>query len=109
MNDGSGTDGFHLVLTAINSGRAGRIVIDGGATGLTTQNVVNGEDAAVFYGGSNSTSSLLVTSSSNQLTGIIPGVTVQLQGTGAASLNVALEQLPFPRNCKISPRLSMGS
>ena len=66
----------------------GRVVIDGGATNLKTHNVVNARDASVFYGSSDGAQSLLITSSSNQLTGVIPGVTVQLQGTGAVTLNV---------------------
>ncbi len=88
VNDGSGNNGYHLAFTALNSGRAGRFVIDGGGTSLTTQNVVQAQDAAVFYGGSNAAQSLLISSSSNQLTGIVPGVTLQLQGTGSANLNV---------------------
>src|SRR6185437_90573 len=89
VNDGSGTNGFHLAFTSLNSGRAGRVVIDGGATSINTQTVVQAKDATVFYGDENSANSLLITSSSNQVTGIIPGVTLQLQGTGAATLNVA--------------------
>ncbi|HWE00991.1 MAG TPA: flagellar filament capping protein FliD [Tepidisphaeraceae bacterium] len=91
VNDGSGSNAYHLAITALNSGRDGRIVIDGGTTSLKTQNIVNAQDATVFYGGSNSGNSLLLTSSTNQLTGVIPGVTVQIQGAGQASLNVALD------------------
>src|SRR5665213_2407632 len=89
VNDGSGVDGYHLAFTAMNSGRAGRIVIDGGATNLSTQNMVDAQDAAVFVGGSGSAQPLLVTSSTNQVTGIIPGVTMQLTGAGASTLNPA--------------------
>jgi len=90
VNDGSGVNGYHLSLTASNTGRAGRVVIDGGTTGVQTQNVVQGQDAAVFYGGTDAAQSLLVTSSSNQLTNIIPGVTIQLQGASPnpVTLNV---------------------
>lgn len=91
VNDGSGNNGYHLAISALNPGLNGSFTFDGGTTGVTTQNVVDAQNAAVFYGGTNSSQSLLVTSSTNQLTGIIPGVTVQLQGTGAATLNVALD------------------
>ena len=91
VNDGSGINGFHLALTALNSGESGRFVFDGGTTSLTAQNVVNAQNAAVFYGGDNSSQSLLLTSNTNQLAGIIPGVSIQLQGTGAATVNVALD------------------
>lgn len=89
VNDGSGLNGYHLSLTALNTGRAGRVVVDGGTTNLTTQSLVDAQDAAVFIGGAGSAQPLLVTSSSNQLTGVIPGVTVQLQGPGSTTLNVA--------------------
>ncbi|HET6251811.1 MAG TPA: flagellar filament capping protein FliD, partial [Tepidisphaeraceae bacterium] len=88
VNDGTGQNGYHLSLTAQNSGLNGRVVIDTGTTNVKTTNVVNAQNAAVFYGGANSSQDLLVTSSTNQLTGIVPGVTIQLQGTGDATLNV---------------------
>ena len=89
VSDGSSVNGFHLALTALNTGRDGRFVFDGGATGLNAENVVQAQNASVFYGGAGSSNSLLITSSSNQLAGVIPGVTVQLQGTGSTSLTVA--------------------
>lgn len=91
VNDGSGNNGYHLSLTALNSGRSGRFVFDGGTTSLVTQNVVNAQDAAVFYGGSNAANPLLVTSSTNQVANVIPGVTLTLQGTGQTTLNVAAD------------------
>ena len=78
INDGSSQDPYRLSLTATNSGIAGRLVIDAGATGLSFRNLVNAQDAAVFVGGTGSSQPLLVTSSTNQLTKIIPGVTVSL-------------------------------
>ncbi len=91
VNDGSGQNGEHLSLTAFNSGVAGRVVIDGGATTLTTQNLVQAQDAAVFYGGGNGSKSLLITSDTNQISNVIPGVTLQLTGVsnGPVTLNVA--------------------
>jgi flagellar hook-associated protein 2 len=90
VNDGSGVNGYHLSLTATNSGQAGRVVIDGGATNIQTRNLVEGQDAAVFMGSGDAANSLLITSSTNQLTGVIPGVTVTLHGasTSPVTLNV---------------------
>lgn len=88
VNDGSGVNGYHLSLTATNSGKAGQVVIDGGTTSLVTNTVVQAQDAAVFYGGSGSSQPLLITSSTNQLSNVIPGVTIQL--TGASSNPVTL-------------------
>ncbi|MDB5330604.1 MAG: flagellar hook-associated 2 domain protein [Phycisphaerales bacterium] len=88
VNDGSGVNGYRLSLTATNSGRNGRVVIDGGTTNLTTQKLVEGQDAAVFFGGADASQSLLVTSSTNQLSNVIAGVNITL--TGASQSPVTL-------------------
>ncbi|MDB5172872.1 MAG: flagellar hook-associated 2 domain protein [Phycisphaerales bacterium] len=88
VNDGSGVNGFRLSLTSTNTGRNGRVVIDGGATNLTTQKLVEGQDAAVFFGGADASQSLLLTSSSNQLSNVIAGVNITL--TGASQSPVTL-------------------
>ena len=90
LNDGSGVSPFRLSMTAFNSGRAGRLSFDAGATGLDTRTLVDAQDAAVFVGGTASAEPLLVTSSTNQLTGIVPGVNIELQGvsTQPVTLNV---------------------
>ena len=91
INDGSGASPYRLSITATNSGKAGRLVIDGGATGIQVRNLVEGQDAAVFLGGTGTAQPLLITSSTNQLTGVIPGVTVSLQGASNSpvTLNIA--------------------
>ncbi len=78
INDGSSSSPYRLSLNSINSGRAGRVVIDSGATNLGVQNLVSSQDAAVFVGGGESDQPLLVTGSGNTLAGILPGVTLNL-------------------------------
>src|SRR5690606_27450968 len=80
INDGSGAAPYHLSLNARNGGYAGRIVFDAGTTALATQTLVEAQDAAVFLGGSDIEQPLLITSSRNQITGVIPGVTLDLHG-----------------------------
>ncbi len=92
VNDGSGASPYRLSLTSFNTGRAGRVVLDAGATSLGTRNLVEGQDAAVFLGGAGSSQPLLVTSSQNSLTNVIPGVTVQLQGTSTSPVTLALSR-----------------
>ena len=91
VNDGSGGSAYRLSLTAINSGTAGRVVFDAGATALRTHDLVKAQDAAVFLGGAGADQPLLISSSTNQLTNVIPGVTVQLTGVSdqPVTLNVA--------------------
>lgn len=90
INDGSDGAPFRLSLTARNSGRAGRILFDAGATSLQTRNLVESQDAAVFFGDATATQPLLVTSSTNQLANVIKGVTIDLHGVsdGPVTLNI---------------------
>lgn len=94
VNDGSGVNGYHLSLTATNSGKAGQVVIDGGTTSLVTNTVVQAQDAAVFYGGSGSSQPLLITSSTNQLSNVIPGVTIQLTGASPNPVTLNITRDP---------------
>lgn len=91
INDGSGVSPFRLSLNAINSGRNGRVVFDAGTSQLATRNLVESQDAAVFLGGTDTSQPLLITGSDNQLSGVIPGVTINLNGvsTGPVTLNIA--------------------
>ncbi|HWE92947.1 MAG TPA: flagellar filament capping protein FliD [Tepidisphaeraceae bacterium] len=94
VNDGSGVNGYRLSLTATNSGRNGRVVIDGGSTNLTTQKLVEGQDAAVFFGGADASQSLLVTSSTNQLSNVIAGVNITLTGASASPVTLNVTRDP---------------
>jgi flagellar hook-associated protein 2 len=90
INDGSSTAPYRLSLTAVNSGQAGQVIIDGGTTNLGIRNLVNAQDAAVFYGGSGTTEPLLVTSNTNQLTNLIKGVTVNLVSASSAPVSLSV-------------------
>jgi len=96
VNDGSSGAPYRLSLTAVNSGEAGRVIVDSGTTNLGFRNLVNAQDAAVFYGGSGGSQPLLITSNTNQLTNVIKGVTVNL--VSASSSPVSLSVSPDPTN-----------
>jgi flagellar hook-associated protein 2 len=96
VNDGSSGSPYRLSLTAVNSGTAGQVIVDSGTTNLGFRNLVNAQDAAVFYGGSGGTQPLLITSNTNQLTNVIKGVTVNL--VSASSSPVSLSVTPDPTN-----------
>ena len=91
INDGSGTAPFRLSLTARNSGLDGRVMIDAGTTALNTQTLVQAQNAAVFLGGVGSEQPLLISSSSNQISGAIQGVNITLNGVSdnPVTLNVS--------------------
>jgi flagellar hook-associated protein 2 len=94
INDGSPSAPYRLSLTSVNSGAAGRVVIDGGTTSLGLTNLVSGQDAAVFYGGDGSSQPLLVTSNTNQLTNLIKGVTVNLVGASGSPVTLSVTADP---------------
>jgi flagellar hook-associated protein 2 len=88
--NGGGTNGYHLEISSVSAGTAGRIVINGGTTGLQTRNLVEAENANVFVGGSGNTNPLLVTSSTDNVTDLIPGVTVNLLATSTSPVTLSI-------------------
>jgi flagellar hook-associated protein 2 len=94
INDGSGATPYRLSLSANNSGEDGRFVFDAGTTGLTTRNLVQAQDAAVFVGGQGAAQPLLVTSSSNQITNVVNGVTISLQNVSSTPVTLTVARDP---------------
>jgi flagellar hook-associated protein 2 len=92
INDGSSVAPYRLSLTANNSGTAGGVVVDTGTTNLGTQTLVNAQNAAVFIGSSTSSQPLLVTSSTNNITNVISGVTLNLQGVSSSPVTLNVSQ-----------------
>ena len=90
ISDGSSTSPYRLSLTANNSGKAGQVVFDAGSTSLGTTNLVDAQDAAVFVGGSGTGKPLLVTSSTNQVTNVIKGVTLNLVSASSKSVQLSV-------------------
>lgn len=87
INDGSATSPYRLNLTAVNSGYEGRVTFDAGNTQLGASQLVAGQDAAVFVGSGGSTP-LLISSRQNQITGIVPGLTVTLVGASSSPVTI---------------------
>jgi len=58
---------------------------------VQTRNLVEAQDAVVFYGAAGGSEPLIITSSTNQLTNVIKGVTIDLHGASSqpVSLNIA--------------------
>ncbi len=88
INDGTGSAPFRLSLNATNSGKAGRVTMDGGATNLDTRTLVQAQDAAVFVGSADAAEPLLITASRNQIAGVIKGVNIDLQGVSKEPVTV---------------------
>ncbi|CAN5700855.1 hypothetical protein BH09PLA1_BH09PLA1_31210 [soil metagenome] len=90
INDGTGNAPYRLSLNATGIGRAGRVVIDAGATSLDVHNLVEAQDAAVFLGSAGSAQPLLVTASKNQLAGVIKGVNIELHNVSDKPVTLAV-------------------
>ncbi|MGA2498480.1 MAG: flagellar filament capping protein FliD [Tepidisphaeraceae bacterium] len=90
INDGSGAAANRLSLTSRFSGKAGRFVFDAGDTRLQTSNLVKAQNAAVFFGGGDTQNPVLITSSTNQLTNVVRGLTIDLNGVSASPVTVSV-------------------
>jgi flagellar hook-associated protein 2 len=91
INDGSGVAPYRLSLTSRNTGRSGRVLIDTGSlTALQPTDLIQAQDAAVFLGSGDGPEPLLVTAGTNQIQGVIKGVTVELHGVSDKPVSLAV-------------------
>lgn len=92
VNDGSSATPYRISLAARNSGRAGRFTFDAGSTILQTSNLVEAQDAAVLYGGAGGDQSLVITSSTNQISGMVKGLTLDLHSVTSSPVTVTVTE-----------------
>lgn len=91
IRDGSGATPFKLSLTATGSGSAGRVVVDSGSFDFGLSTISRGQDARVFFGGTDPTTAVLLTSTTNRLDDVVAGVQIDLKAASdkAVTLNVS--------------------
>ncbi len=95
IRDGSAGTPFRLSLTARNPGSAGAFVFDDGGLGLNTFELAEARDAVVFLGaGGSNGESVTITSSSNTLDEVLPGVTINLLATSDQPVQVTVSDNP---------------
>lgn len=92
INDGSTVNPVRLSVNAVNSGLAGRFTFDGGATGVELTTLVRAQNAAVFLGSSDVPDPVLLTSSTNTLADVVPGVTLNLANASNTPVTVSVSQ-----------------
>ncbi|MBN1492218.1 MAG: flagellar filament capping protein FliD, partial [Phycisphaerae bacterium] len=90
INDGSQVAPYRLSIASRVQGTPGRVLIDGGGTGLSFATLVEAKDAMVFFGPADSPNSIRLISSTNTLTGFVKGVTVNLTGTSDKAVEVTV-------------------
>jgi flagellar hook-associated protein 2 len=90
INDGSGATPFRLSLSAQNSGQLGRFTFDAGTTSLGVDTLTRASNAAVFLG--TGASAVLLSSSSNTLANVLPGVSLNLVSANDNPVTVSVTQ-----------------
>lgn len=88
ISDGAGATPFRLALTSKISGRDGRFIVDTGSVDLGLSQLAAGENALAFFGAGDVASSIAVSSSSNIIDDILPGVKIDLKGTSQNVINL---------------------
>ncbi len=92
LNDGSGARPFRLSLTARSSGLAGAFVIDTTGTDLGFQTVAEARNARVFYGSNDAARGVLLSSTTNTISGAINRVSVDLKAASANPVTVTISR-----------------
>ena len=91
LNEGVGANPFRLSLTSREAGVAGRTLIDTGGFDLGLTRLEEGQDAKAFFGSTDPAKAVLFTSSTNTISDVFEGLTLNLQSASdtAVTINVS--------------------
>ncbi|MEM1329273.1 MAG: flagellar filament capping protein FliD [Planctomycetota bacterium] len=92
LNDGSIASPFRLSFTSDRSGSDGRFTFDTGGFDLGLDTISVGENARVFYGSRDPASAVLLSSSTNTLDGVVPGLSLDLKQTTDDAVTVGVSE-----------------
>ncbi|MBX3385444.1 MAG: flagellar filament capping protein FliD [Phycisphaeraceae bacterium] len=92
ITDGSSSTPFRLRLTSALTGEAGRFLIDTSGADLGLSTVSKGENARVFFGSDDPATAILVSSTTNTVSGLIDGVTLNVQSAGDTPATITVSQ-----------------
>ena len=90
LNEGVGSSPFRLTFTGRDAGVAGRTLIDTGGFDLGLDRIEEGNDAKAFFGSTDPAKAVLFTSSTNTISDVFEGLTLNLEsaGDGPVVINV---------------------
>ncbi len=91
LNDGNPISPYRLQITSGRAGLAGELVIDEAGIGLELATLTRAQDAMLLLG-SDAQRGVLITSSSNTIADIVPGLTVTLNGVSEDPVTVTVDQ-----------------
>jgi len=92
FNDGSSTNPYRLSLISKQEGKAGSFVFDDGGLNLGISNLVEAQDAVVFYGSSDPAKGIAVVSPTNTMGNLIPAMTINLKGVSSGPVTVTVNR-----------------
>lgn len=92
INDGTPGRPFRLAITARSSGEAGRFTIDTGGFDLGLSTLSEGTNARVFFGSTDPAQAVLISSSTNSVTNVIDGLTLNLVAPSSTPATVTVSR-----------------
>jgi len=92
INDGTGDNPYRLVFSSALTGTQGKISFSSDMPGLDLETLTEAKDASVVIGDPTSPNAVLVSSSSNTITDVVPGLTLNLLGTSDSPVEVTVER-----------------
>jgi len=91
INDGSGVSPYRLQLSAADTGLAGEFLADGAALGLDLTLLSRAQDAKVVIG-SDASTGVTVTSSTNTISDVVPGLSIDLGEVTSGPVTVTVDR-----------------
>ena len=90
FNDGSTTP-YRLMFGSSRTGEAAKFTVDLSALGMTQDVMSKAHDAVVAYGDINSSSSVMITSSSNIIRNVVPGINIEIKSSSMTPVTISTQ------------------
>lgn len=90
INDGASSSSFRLSVSSKVTGSRGELIFDGRSLNLNMNTLVAPRDAVVLIGGADSPSPIVVSSPTNSLSGVVPGVEIDLVGASDETVTLSI-------------------
>lgn len=91
INDGS-SNPYRLSITGTQTGASGQMHCDFSAIGLGSTVMTKAQDAVLVMGDPENPNSVIITSKSNTVSGVIPGMTLTIGGVSQTPINIWTER-----------------
>lgn len=92
LNDGGSVNPFSLTITSAVSGRRGELVIDASGLDFGLETLIRPKDAVLSIGGDGSSTGPLITSSSNTVSDVVKGLTLNLLAADDETVTITVSQ-----------------